>query len=69
MDSLFCSWTVRSADKSHFGENFCSPTDDFGGSEMRGYCSGRIFVGVPVFALGVYVSTFDWRFLAVGCEQ
>ena len=36
---------------------------------MRGYCSGRIFIGVPVVALGVCVSTFDWRFLAVGREQ
>ena len=68
-------WTLRfarglssSAEKSHFGRkgHFCSPTDDFGGSKMRGYCLGRILVGVPVFALGVCVSTFDWRFLAVG---
>ena len=69
MDSPFCSWTVRSAEKSHFGENVCSPTDDFGGSKMRGYHLGRILVGVPVFALGVCVSTFDWRFLAVGCKR
>ena len=46
MDSPFCSWTVRSAEKSHFGENFCSPTDDFGGSKMRGYYLGRIFGGL-----------------------
>ena len=65
MDSPFCSWTVRSAEKSHFGAKFCSPTDDFGGSKMRGYCLGRIPVGVPVFALGICVSTFDWRFLAL----
>ena len=51
VDSPFCSWTVRSAEKSHFGEN--SPTDDFGGSKMGGFCLGPIFVGVPVFALGV----------------
>ena len=55
--------------KIAFGEIFCSPTDDFGGSKMRGCCLGRILVGVPVFALGVCVSTFDRRFLAVGCEQ
>ena len=30
---------------------------------MRGYCLGRIFVGVPSFALGICLSTFDWRFL------
>ena len=36
---------------------------------MRGYYLGRILVGVPIFALGVCVSTFDWRFLAVGCER
>ena len=45
------------------GENFSSPTDDFGGSKRRDYRLGRIFVGVPVFFLGVCVSTFDWRFL------
>ena len=69
MDSPFCLWTVRSEENRLLGENFSSPTEDFGGSKMLGYCSGRIFVGVPVFALGVCVSTFDWRFLAVGCEQ
>ena len=36
---------------------------------MRGYYLGRILVGVPVFTLGVCVSTFDWTFLAVGCER
>ena len=30
---------------------------------MRGYCLGQIFVGVPIFALGVCLSAFDWRFL------
>ena len=46
-----------------FGEILSSPTDDFGGSKMRRYRVGRIFVGVPVFALGVCVFTFDWSFL------
>ena len=32
---------------------------------MRGYYLGRILVVVPIFAQGVCVSTFDWRFLAV----
>ena len=62
MDSPFCSWTVRSAEKCIFGENLSSPTDDFGGSKMRGYCLGQVFV-VPIFALGVCVSTVEWRFL------
>ena len=62
MDSPFCSWTVRSAENRIFGEKFSSPIDDFGGSKMRGYW-GRAFVGVPIFALGVCVSTFYWRFL------
>ena len=48
MDSPFCSWSVRSAEKSHSGENFCSPTNDFGGSKMCGYCLGPSFVDVPV---------------------
>ena len=56
MDSPFCSWTVRSAENRTFGENCSSPTDDFGGSKMRGYFLGRICFGVPIFALGVYVS-------------
>ena len=63
MDSPFCSWTVRFAEKRIFGENFSSPTNDFGGSKMRGYCLGQVFVGVPMFALGVCVFTVDWRFL------
>ena len=63
MDSPFCSWTVRSAENRTFWRNFSSPTDDFGGSTMRGYCLGRNFGGVPIFALDVCVSTFDWRFL------
>ena len=63
MDSPFCSWTVRSAEKRIFGENFSSPTDDFGGSKMRGYCLRQVFVGFPIFALGVCVSTVEWRFL------
>ena len=62
MDSPFCSWTVRSAEKRIFGENFSSPTDDFGGSKMRGYCLGQVFV-VPILALVVCVSTVEWRFL------
>ena len=32
MDSPFCLWTVRSAEKLHLGKNFCSRTDDFGGA-------------------------------------
>ena len=35
---------------------------------MRGCCLGRIVV-FPSSAPGVRVSTFGWRFLAVGCEQ
>ena len=26
-------------------------------------CLGQVFVGVPIFALGVCVSTVEWRFL------
>ena len=63
MDSPFCSWTVRSAEKRIFGENFGSPTDDFGGSKMRGYCLGQVFVSDPISALGVCVSTVEWRSL------
>ena len=63
MDSPFCSWTVRSAETRSFGENCSSPTGDFGSSKMRGCCLGRIIVGVPSFALGICLSTFEWRFL------
>ena len=62
MDSPFCSWTVGSAEKRIFGEKFSSPTDDFGGSKMRGYRLGQVFVGVPIFALGVCVSTVSGGF-------
>ena len=30
---------------------------------MRGYCLGQVFVGVPIFAREVCVSTVEWRFL------
>ena len=42
-----------------FGEIFCPPTH-FEGSKMCCCCLGQDFVGVPVFALGVCVSTFDF---------
>ena len=64
-------WTLRFArglsilERLHFGEI----SADLGGSKMRGYCLGRILVGVPVVVLGICLSTFHWRFLAVGCEQ
>ena len=48
VDCPFCG-------KRIFGENFSSPTDDFEGSKMRGYCLGQAFVGVPIFAWA-YVS-------------
>ena len=62
VDCPFCG-------KIAFWRNFCAATDDFGGSKMRGYYLGRVLVGVPIFALGICVSTFDWRFVAVGCER
>ena len=55
VDCPFCG-------KNIFGENFSSPTDDFGGSKMRGYCLGQVFVRVPIFALGVCVLQLSGSF-------
>ena len=74
MDSPFWSWTVVWRRHRILDNNLGNSLSNcsFWTLQMHGCCLGRIFVGVPVICpqgLSVRVSTFDRRFLAVGCEQ